>query len=90
MTKFATMTVRVPVDDALAVIRVRDHLQAALEQRGTESLPVPVNGGGEPELPDTPPAAGRIHWPATSVTLAAERPAPAARKPTANGRRPPT
>ena len=81
--KFATMRVRVPVDDALPAAAVYDHLRKLLEDRGTEGLklPVPATNGAEPELPATLPEVGRIHWPAVEVVQAVERtpPRPATR-----------
>lgn len=77
MTKFANMKVSVPIDDALAVRDVIEHLQQFLDARGTETLNLPLRAANgedpQPELPDMPPPTGRIHWPAVSVVLAVER-----------------
>jgi len=74
--KFATMRVRVPVDDTLPNATVYDHVRTLLEERGTEQLtlaPRPENGA-EPELTPALPSIGRIHWTAVEVVEARERP----------------
>lgn len=90
MTKFATLKVRVPVDDQLLVEVVRDHLLGVLQARNTELLELPNRPPAEGELPGTPPPGGRIHWPAVEVVQHAERPATPARSKQRNGGRPQT
>jgi hypothetical protein len=73
----------VPVDDALHVGQLRDHLRDALEQRGIEILDLVVEANGEPGiLADSAPRKGRVYWPAAEVVMTIERPptAPPQRK----------
>jgi hypothetical protein len=83
MSKFAKLTVRVPVDDALHIGQLRDHLRDVLEERGIETLdlkPPEPNGETESMLPDSP-RKGRVYWPAAEVVLGVERPPPPPEKP---------
>lgn len=73
MSKFAKLTVRVPVDDALHVAQLKDHLRDVLEERGIEVLDLKLEFNGEAVLDGTP-KKGRIYWPASEVVLAVERP----------------
>jgi hypothetical protein len=87
--KFANMRVEVPIDDAMPVGLVHEHLRKLLEERGTESVNIPLkpNGEAEAKLVDAP-AAGRIHWTAVEVVQAIERaPRTAGRKTTGKGQR---
>ena len=77
MTKFARMRVDVPVDDSLTVMQVRDCLTVLLEAVGTQAVDLPPAGPEGADLPGTTLRAGRIHWPAVSVVLHAERAVPA-------------
>jgi hypothetical protein len=78
--KMARVTVTVPVDDDLTVIMLRDHLRAALEERGTETMRINKPPEGEGELVDAP-AYCRIHWPAVEVKLTTSAEPAAAGKP---------
>jgi len=74
--KFASMRVQVPVDDAVPVGQVYEHLRSLLEDRGTEALklPTPPPNGADPELAGAPlPVVGRVHWTAVEVVQAVER-----------------
>jgi hypothetical protein len=80
VTKFARLNLRVPIDDALPVGQLRDHLRDALEERGIETLDLkaePPNGETDTMLPNAP-RKGRIYWPAAEVVMATERAPPPA------------
>jgi hypothetical protein len=73
--KFATMRVQVPVDDALPVQAVHEHLRKVLEERGTEAVPLPRPTNGT-DLINGLPQLGRVHWTAVDVVQMQERAAP--------------
>lgn len=87
--KLATYTLRITLDDGLPVADVRAHLEALLQERGTEVMPARPNGATEDQaaLPADLPRQLRIHWPTVEVVQAVERqaPSPAPRK---RGRQP--
>ena len=76
------LRVDIPADEVMAVERVRDHLRTVLEERGTERLDL-ADGNAVEELllPGTAARSARIHWPAVTVVLFAERPAPPGSRP---------
>ena len=74
MSKYAKLTIRVPVDEALHVMQLRDHLRDALEERGIESLDLNPEMNGEAVLGDIVPKKGRVYWPAAEVVMTVERP----------------
>jgi hypothetical protein len=81
VTKFARLNVTVPVDDALPVGQIADHLRAVLERLGMESLDLasaPHDDAsipnGEAQLLGETPRKARIYWPAAMVVRAVERP----------------
>lgn len=92
--KLAQMVVRVPVDDAVPIATILQHLRAVLEDRGTEVLQLKSAGGNgeappEPELPGGElPRTGRVHWPASECVMLQERATPAT--PATKGKRPST
>jgi hypothetical protein len=76
MSKYAKLTVRVPVDDALHVAQLRDHLRDILEERGIEALDLFAEPDGEANGAVLAPRKGRIYWPAAEVVMAIDRPPP--------------
>lgn len=85
MSKYAKVTVKVPIDDALSIIQLRDHLKDALEERGIESLDLKPALNGEAVLGDVP-KKGRVYWPAAEVVMTVERPLKEPAKPTKRAR----
>jgi hypothetical protein len=84
MSKFARLTVKVPIDDAMQIAQLRGHLREVLEERGIESVDLVAEANGEAPaemLPDTAPRKGRIYWPAAEVVIAMDRPERAPAKP---------
>ena len=73
MSKFAKVTVKVPVDDGLHISQLRDHLRNALEERGIESLDLEPDETNGVMLADAP-RKGRIYWPAAEVVMTIDRP----------------
>jgi hypothetical protein len=76
--KLASYTLRVALDDGLPVADVRAHLEAVLQERGTEIMPARPNGGaeGQAALPTDLPRQFRVHWSTVEVVQAVERQAP--------------
>lgn len=75
--KLARFVIKVPVDEALLIEQVREHVRKFLDERGTESVTLSAPADvPEGQLGDMPKIA-RIHWTAVEVVKAME-PAPQA------------
>lgn len=74
MTKFARLNITVPVDDALPIGQLAEHLTGVLEERGMEALDLVVAPNGEGSMLTDAPKKARVYWPAATVVRAIERP----------------
>jgi hypothetical protein len=74
VSKFARLTVKVPIDDALPVRQLIDHLRDALEERGIEVINLRTELNGEEMMLAEAPKKARIYWPASEVLMSVERP----------------
>lgn len=93
MVKMARFLIKVPVDEALLIEQLREHVRKFLDERGTETVTLfsgadtsPATETPEGQLVDAPKVA-RIHWTAVEIVKAMEPAAPPPPDPKGRSRR---